>query len=470
MNKTEQLSNIDIEKEKMESIFKGSFDVKIETFETHKEQALLIYIEGFVDKDLMHRDIIAPLKSSCFTGDPAKSINVTFTNSEVMDDIITDIVKGSLALYYEDTYYIIDVRKFEKRGVEIPEAESVTRGPKEGFNEDLLTNTSLLRRKIRNPNLVIERMNIGRQTNTTVVIAYIDGIVNKTVLKNARANLKSLDTGSVLESGKLEQLMEKKPFSTVSGYGLTQKPDIVASKILEGRVAIFCDGTPHVLTIPELFIENLQTAEDYYHRVLFASFLRVLRLIGLLISVFLPGIAVAIATFNHEMIPTSFLINFIAATEDTPFSEAVEVIFLVIMLELLKESGTRLPKTIGSAVSIVGALIMGDAAVRAGIVSAPAVIVVALTAVCSFIVPNLNEFTTIYRLFFLLLGSMFGIVGIGAGMIIMLTQLSSISSFGIPILDSFSKQELKDSFVRFPLKSLKYRPKSIAQGNVKRSG
>ena len=346
----------------------------------------------------------------------------------------------------------------------------MTRGPKEGFNEDLLTNTSLLRRKIRNPNLVIERMNIGRQTNTTVVIAYIDGIVNKTVLKNARANLKSLDTGSVLESGKLEQLMEKKPFSTVSGYGLTQKPDIVASKILEGRVAIFCDGTPHVLTIPELFIENLQTAEDYYHRVLFASFLRVLRLIGLLISVFLPGIAVAIATFNHEMIPTSFLINFIAATEDTPFSEAVEVIFLVIMLELLKESGTRLPKTIGSAVSIVGALIMGDAAVRAGIVSAPAVIVVALTAVCSFIVPNLNEFTTIYRLFFLLLGSMFGIVGIGAGMIIMLTQLSSISSFGIPILDSFSKQELKDSFVRFPLKSLKYRPKSIAQGNVKRSG
>jgi spore germination protein KA len=266
----------------------------------------------------------------------------------------------------------------------------------------------------------------------------------------------------------VRKFIEKNQFCPVSGIGVTQKPDIAAAKIMEGRVCVFCDGTPHVLYVPEMFIENIQSSEDYYQRTIFASFIRIVRFIGLAISVMLPGLAISIFTFNPEMLPPTFLINLIVATEKTPFPEAIEVIFLVLMLELLKESGTRLPKTLGSAVSIVGALIIGQAAVDAGLVGAPTVIVVALTSVASYIIPNLNEFTTVYKIVFLLLSTTFGLIGIGAGIIIMLTQLSATNSFGVPIMNFFQKEDFKDSFIRYPLSELKFRPSSIQRENYRR--
>jgi spore germination protein KA len=220
--------------------------------------------------------------------------------------------------------------------------------------------------------------------------------------------------------------------------------------------------------MPELFIENLQRAEDYYHRAPIATFLRIIRLMGFLISVMLPGLYVAMATFNPEMLPPFFLVTIISAMERTPFPEAIEILFLVLMMELLKESGTRLPKTLGSAVSIVGALIIGEAAVNAGLVSAPSVIIVALSAVSGFIVPNLNEFTTLYKIIFILLGSIMGLIGIGTAMIIMLTQLISVRSFGVPIMSFFHRSDLKDGLLRFPTSLLRYRPASIQKDNLKR--
>ena len=224
------------------------------------------------------------------------------------------------------------------------------------------------------------------------------------------------------------------------------------------------------MTVPELFTENLHLIEDYYSRVVLSSILRILRLIGLFITVMLPGLAVAVITYNQEMMPAVFLTSLIASTEKTPLPMFAEIFLLVLMFELLKEAGTRLPKAVGSAITIVGALIIGDAAVNAGIVSAPAVIIVALTAVSSFITPNLTEFIFVYRLLFFVLGSTMGLIGIGAGIVIMLTQLATTSSFGIPILSSFSKQELKDIIVRSPLGSLTFRPSAIAKDNVRRRG
>ncbi len=431
---------------------------------------MIVYIDGLVNKDLMDRDIISPLKSKGFDGDMTLAIKTHY--KEVMDipTFVSEILEGNTALFYEGSkkIYVIDIKQWDKRSVETPDTESVIRGPREGFTESIRTNTALLRRKIRSSDLMIESLFIGKQGNTPVGIAYIKGIVNQDVLKEVKSRLAKIDTDAVFESGSIEQYIGKNKFSPVSGMGATQKPDVAAAKILEGRVAVFCDGSPHVLTIPELFVENLQTSEDYYNRVLFSTTLRILRVIGLFITIVLPGLAVAIITYSQEMMPSVFLNSLIASTQKTPLPAGAEVFLLILMFELLKEAGTRLPKTVGSAITIVGALIIGDAAVNAGIVSAPAVIIVALTAVSGFIVPTLAEFITVYRMFFLFLGGSMGLIGIGAGVVVMLAQLVSTESFGVPILSSFSKHELKDIIIRFPLRSMKYRPSAIAKDNVRR--
>lgn len=454
----------------VKGIFRNSSDIVIQTFETQKEKAMLVYVDGLINKDLLDRDIILPLKSKDFDGDMRLAIKTHYNEVTDIPTFVGEVLQGNVALFYEgsEKIFVADIKQWDKRSVEAPDAESVVRGPREGFTENIRTNTALLRRKLRTPKLMIENMVIGRQGNTPIGIAYIEGIVNQDVLKELKARLSRIDTDAIFESGSIEQYICKHKFSPVSGMGSTQKPDVVAAKILEGRVAVFCDGTPHVLTIPELFVENLQTSEDYYSGILLATTLRVLRSVGLFITIMLPGLSVAIITFSQEMMPSVFLNSLIASTQKTPLPAGAEVFFLILMFELLKEAGTRLPKTVGSAITIVGALIIGDAAVNAGIVSAPAVIIVALTAVSSFIVPTLPEYIITYRMLFLFLGGTMGLIGVGTGVVIMLTQLVSTESFGVPILSSFSKHELKDIIFRFPLRSMKYRPKAIAKDNMQR--
>ena len=456
--------------ELIKEIFKESSDIIIQSFKTPFEEALVVYVDGLVSKDLLDRDIIAPLKSHDFNGDISLSLKTHYKEVDSIPTFISEVLQGNTALFYGSSRRIIiaDIKEWDKRTVETPDVETAIRGPKEGFTESIRTNTALLRRKIRTPKLIIENLVIGRQSNTPIGIAYIDGIVNRDVLSELKDRISKIDVDAVLETGHIEQHICENTFSPISGIGITQRPDYVAARILEGRVAIFCDGTPEVLTIPELFVENLHTGEDYYLRVLLSSMLRILRLLGLFITVMLPGLAVAVITFSQEMMPSVFMTSLIASTQKTPLPASAEIFFLIVMFELLKEAGTRLPKTVGSAITIVGALIIGDAAVNAGIVSAPAVIIVALTAVSSFIVPNLTEFILIYRLLFLIGGSTMGLIGIGTGFVIMLTQLVTTTSFGIPILSSFSKQELKDIIVRFPIWSMKFRPESIAKDNVRK--
>lgn len=469
----EQIPPSDIEKCEafVKENFCNSFDMVIQSFETNKEKALIVYVDGLTDKNLIDRDIIRPLKSQRFDGHVGKVINATFTETEDLSKFTKSVLGGFVALFYGSCgkAYLIEFRQYQMRSVEEPKAETVIRGPKEGFNENIRTNTSLIRRKIHNPKLVIENMTIGKQTNTAVELVYVNGLVNLSVLNAIKNHLNKIDVDMILESGQIEQYICKNTYSPVSGIGLTQKPDVAAAHILEGRVLILIDGTPHALTIPELFVENLHTAEDYYNRTIYSSILRLLRLIGLFVTVMLPGLAVAVMSFNQEAIPSVFLSSIVSAMQKTPMPVAAEILLMTIMFELLKEAGTRLPQAVGSAISIVGSLIVGEAAVNAGIVSAPSVIIVAISAVSSFIVPNLNEFVLVYRGFFWLLGSMMGLIGIGAAYVIMLTQLISTRSYGIPILSSFSKNEMKDSLIRFPLTFLKFRPTSIQKRNIKRN-
>ena len=427
-------------------------------------------MDGLVDKDLIDRDILRPLKSEGFEGDISRALNCVYIEKDDLNEVLSQVVGGMVAVFYSGNKkaYLIEFRKWSERSVEQPTAEQVVRGPKEGFTENIRTNTALIRRKIKNPNLIIENFVLGRQTNTPIELVYVYGIVNKEILAEVKKRLSKIDVDSIMESGYIEQYITENKLSPVSGIGLTQKPDVAAARILEGRVGILCDGTPHVLTIPELFMENIKTNEDYNNKAIYATVSRSIRLLGLFITVVMPGLSVAILTYHVEMVPAIFLSSVIKSMLKTPMSLSAEVLLLIILFELLKEAGKRLPEQIGSAISIVGSLIIGDMAVNAGLVSATAVIIVATAAVTNFIVPNLEEFTIIYRLSFWLLGSIMGLLGIAAGLMIIMTHLVSTKSFGVPILSSFSKHERKDSIVRFLLEQQGYRPASIAKDNVKR--
>ncbi len=464
-------------KEQIKSLFNNTSDLVIYEFETLSNIKLMIcYIEGFVEESLLDRDIIKPIILNLDDHRDIKKAlyvsNVKEFNS--LQEIADKMVYGGVALFVDKVSqcYVINLNHWDKRAIEEPQSEAVIRGPKEGFIEDLATNKAMLRRRIRNNNLVFEDYIVGKQTRTSISIAYIQDVVNEKVLAEVKRRINwNIDIDGILESGYIQQLIEDNPSSLICTIGDTQKPDVVAGKLLEGRVAVFCDGTPHVLTMPKLFIEDIQSSEDYYSRPFYATFLRWLRIFSLILSIILPGVYVALQTFHQEMIPTVLLTTMAGAREGVPFPAMIEAFFMTFMLELMKESGIRLPRAVGSAVSIVGALVLGQAAVEAGLVSAPMVIVVAATAIAEFVVPALTKAIIIYRFIFILLGGFMGLYAITCGMIVVLIQMLSLNSFGIPYglpLAPVNLQGLKDSVVRFPLLSFIFRPKSLEKRNIVR--
>lgn len=455
--------------------FQNSSDLIHYEFEAGDNTKILIfYIEGFIDRNLLDRDIVKPLIHNKENKDIKKIISISsLSESGEIDEVISKITDGNVAIFFngKTIAYLANLKNWEKRSIEEPQAEAVVRGPKEGFVEDISSNRNLLRKKIKSNNLVFEDYTVGKQTNTTISIAYINGIVNEDVLNEVRKRINSIDTDAILESGYIEQYIEDNKASMLPTIGNTQKPDVAAGKILEGRVAIFCDGSPHVLTVPKLFLENIQTSEDYYIRPHFASFLRTIRMFSLFLAIVLPGFYVALQTFHQEMIPTVLLVSMAEAREGVPFPAVIEAFLMIIMLELIKESGVRLPRAVGSAVSIVGALVLGQAAVQAGIVSAPMVIVIAVTAIAEFTVPPLTELLILYRLIILFLGAFAGLYGVTCGLVALIVQGLSLNSFGVSYgypISPIDKTGLKDFVIRFPLWSFIFRPKAIEKTNMVR--
>jgi len=272
-----------------------------------------------------------------------------------------------------------------------------------------------LRRKIKNTQLKFEKITVGKQTKTDICIVYINGIANEKIVQEVKDRITRIETDSILESGYIEAFIEDAPYSLFPTVGNSEKPDIVSAKLLEGRIAVLTDGTPFVLTLPYLFIEAFQNSEDYYSRPYLATFIRWLRWLAFFISTFLPALYVAITTYHHELLPTSLLISIASANEGSPFPTIVEALLMLVAYEILREAGLRLPKAVGQAVSIVGALVIGDAAVSAGLVGAPMVVVVALTGICSFVVPTLTDVTTVTRFVLLILSGFAGMYGVILG-------------------------------------------------------
>lgn len=468
----------------------NSSDIIIREFsfgQHHKKNAALIFVDGLADSKIINKSIIEPLLYQADLSDEGSQSQDALINqlkrdllsvsevdqAETLDEVFDGFLSGDVALLIDglNLALILSCKGWEKRSVSEPSGESVIRGPRESFTENIRTNTALIRRKIKSPALTIESMKLGEKTRTKVCFVYIHGVANPELIAGVRERLASICTDSILESGYIEQYIEDSPASIFATIGHSEKPDVIAANLLEGRIAIVVDGTPFVLTAPYLFIEGFQTAEDYYFRPYFMSMLRLVRYIAFAITVMAPAIYVAITTYHQELIPTNLLFTMANAREGVPFPAFLECFIMLLTFEILREAGVRLPRPVGQAMSIVGALVIGEAAVSAGLIGAPMVIVVSITAVSIFVVPKQEDSAAMLRLILLILSAILGGYGITIGLIGTLIHLASLESFGVPYLAPlvpFNLSDSKDALVRAPLWLMISRPKGMARNNRKR--
>ncbi|MCC3371572.1 spore germination protein [Cohnella sp. REN36] len=368
------------------------------------------------------------------------------------------------------TALAIDTVKLQARPVEEPNVQSVVRGPREGFTEVLDWNTSMLRRRLKSPNLWMETRTIGRESHTRVVVAYMNGIVTETVLNEVRSRLDRIDIDAVLESNYIEEQIQDKQFTMFPTVFNTERPDVVAAQLLEGKVAILVDGTPFVLVVPALFVQFFQSSEDYYQRADFSTLIRMLRFVAFMLATLTPSIYIAVTTFHQELIPTTLLYNLASQREGVPFPAFMECLLMEITFEILREASVRMPKTIGQSISIVGTLVIGQAAVEAGLVTAGMVIVVSITAISNFVMPafNMGIAARIQRFSLMALGASFGLFGVFLGVILIVVRLCNLQSFGVPYMAPLGPLRIsdqKDVLLRVPLSWMKLRPSTAKGGN-----
>lgn len=465
---------------KFRSIYNDCSDVVFRPFYIGgKEKAILIYIEGLSNTEELDESVLTPLMQTMeedfYQTDTLieKKLSVSKVKQiQSISDCIQEISAGNPVILADKrkTAFSLGLSKWEKRSIEEPQAEMVVRGPREAFVETLGVNTSLLRRKIRSPELKIQSMEIGRYSKTKVVIAYIEGIADKTLIEETKNRLSRIKIDGILESGMIEEFIEDNPYSPFPQVLATERPDVVTANLLEGRVAILVDGTPFSIVVPTTIYSLLQSSEDYYGRFLIGTAIRWLRYLFIVISLLLPSLYVAVITYHPEMVPTTLLISMAASREQIPFPALVEVLIMEITFEALREAGLRLPKQVGSAVSIVGALVIGEAAVSAGIASAPMVIVVAITGVASFTIPRYEASIAIRMLRFpmILLAGTLGLLGIMLGIITIVVHLCTLRSFGVPYLSPMAPMkanDMKDVLIRAPWWKLNTRPHLTGEYN-----
>lgn len=465
-------NDIDENLTEFRNIYSSCDDLIFHTFYILDTKAVIIYVEGLANSEEINENVLSPLmnQKSRDVSNISNFIsgNIPISNTKKVNtyaDCIHHISSGNpvLLLDKQNLGLALGLSKWDKRSINEPISESVIRGPREGFIETLRINTSLLRRKIKSPKLKMQSMQIGKYTKTEVSIAFIDGIADESLITEVKNRLERIEIDGVLESGYIEELIEDNPFSPFPQIFSTERPDTVAACLLEGRVAIFVDGTPFVLIVPITLYSLLQAGDDYYERFLVGTFIRWLRYILLVIALLFPSLYVSVLTYHQEMLPTTLLISIAASREAIPFPALVEAFLMEVTFEALREAGLRLPKQIGSAVSIVGALVIGEAAVSAGLVSAPMVIVVAITGIASFSIPRYSAAIALRILRFpmMFIAGTLGLLGIMMGIIIMVIHLCTLRSFGVPYLSPMAPMksgEMKDVLIRAPWWSLNKRP------------
>ncbi|GIP39995.1 putative membrane protein YfkQ [Paenibacillus sp. J31TS4] len=457
--------------EVIREMFRDCSDVVIRSFDIEKGiPAAAIFVDGLAKTDDVEQAMKCLMILEGGEVDVQRIVDRTLpvTQTSMTKEygpFLLGILGGDTGVLVEgnDQAILMGIRGPNTRSVSEPETESVIRGPREGFIENLRTNTSLIRRKIKSPRLKMKPMVVGLHSNTNVVLCYMEGITNPALIQEAEERISRIHIDSILESGYLEEFIQDSAYSPFPQIQYTERPEVVAQAVMTGRLAIMIDGTPFVLLVPTVFINFMQASEDFNERFQIGTLLRWLRYLLLFASLLTPAVYVAVTTFHQEMIPTSLLLSIAGAREQIPFPAVIETLLMEVVFEALREAGIRLPKAVGSAVGILGALVIGSAAVEAGIVSAPIVIVVSMTGIASFAIPHFNGAIAVRMLRFplILIGSMFGLYGILAGLMIIIGHMAGLRSFGVPFLAPMTPMKWKDAkhvFFRPPLWDIQTRP------------
>lgn len=472
-------------------IFDRSSDIMFREFKTHSGlRGGILFLDGMINSDIVSEVILKPLldDGSKLWQESTHPVNVMdtilrnhiipakqMTSGLCMQNVVEHVLSGDVALFIhgEPKALFIDAKGGKSRSVEEPAAEVVIRGPRDGFTEELRTNTSLIRKRLKTPKLKMESVKVGRLSKTEIVLTYLDGIADPSLIKEVRTRMGRIDIDAILASGYIEELIEDSPNVIFPKIVSTERPDKLTANLLEGKVGIIVDNTPFALSVPGTFVEMMQASEDYYNRFTFTTMVRMLRFIFLVISLLLPSVYIALSTFHQEMIPSSFLLSMAASRESVPYPALVEALLMEISFEALREAGVRLPRQVGQAVSIVGALVIGQAAVEAALVSAPLVIVVSITGIASFIIPNFNQGMAIRLLRFpmMILAGTLGLFGVLMGVLVLMIHLASLRTFGVPYFAPIMPlhlKDLKDVFIRLPWRKMRNRPTETGKNNLRR--
>lgn len=450
------------------------------TFSFTAEKGLtfaVVYADPITDKELLGEEVVRSLFS--YDGErKAKSVAKSLTSPEIKFEsdfkkLSEEILTGNPVLLFEgaDEAIVTGVKKVFVRAIAEPSTDIAVKGPREGFIEDLKINTSLLRRRFKTAELQIDMSTVGRRSNTNVAVCYLKGTTPEKTVEEVKARLKQIDIDIVPDSSYLTHFLASRPFSLMKQVGTTEKPDIFAAKIAEGRVGILVDGSPIALTVPYLVIEDFQSSEDYFVPSYRATFTRLLRLLAMLVAIYLPAYYVAAQLYKLQLFPVKLLLTISGSIRDIPFSPSLEILLVLFVLEVLNEASIRMPKYVGMALSVVGALVLGETAVNAGFVSTPAIIIIAFSAIGLYAVPNLIEVTSVIRLIMLLVAGSVGTYGIILLTAFIIFYLCNTESYGTPLLAPFSPligHDLKDSVLKFNMKTLSIRPKTLKSQNKRR--
>lgn len=440
--------------------------------------AVLIYISGIVDEKLIYHDILHRLQQIKVFNTPSKqALNYiaehilstsTTKKTNLFADIYVDILLGDTVLLVEGVReaLIISTKGGERRAVSEPPTERTTRGSREGFVEDISVNLALIRRRIKSTDLAIEVMQIGTRSKTKVALAYLTDIADPQIVQEVRRRLSNIKLDGVLAAGYVERLIEDHNWSIFPQVFGSEQPQRIAANMLEGRIAIFVDGTPYVMTAPTLFIQFFQGAEDYFERLVISSVTRLVRFLAFAITTSLTASYIALVTYHHSLLPTDLLYSVIAARAQLPYSPLVEALMMEIIVEILREAGLRLPQPVGQTLGVVGGIVLGEAIIQANLVSPLIVVVVALSAISSFVFPNYSA-SLAFRLVkfpLMFLAAMFGALGIAVGWIFYTVHLASMQSFGVPYFAPLAPtryRDLRDTFIWTGYKIDDQRPASI---------
>jgi len=472
-------SNLSLNEKTIKEKLGSSDDIMFTKFnitvgDGQKINALMVAVDGLVDEDLKRENILKPLQLKSLDYKPNSNLDqvqdqMQVKNIEVTSDLHDALNQVLLAKMFVlvDGYakgLLIKGEGYEVRAISEPTNEQTVRSSHEGFVESNGVNMSMIRRRVVDQNLRFESFELGKLTKTDVKLAYIEGLTDPGIVQRVRKRLEQIEVDAINSDGEIEQLIEDHPYSIFPTVGNTERPDKAASLLTEGRIVILTGGTPIVLFGPNLFLENFTHIEDYTSRPYYSSLVRLTRFIAFFISIFSPALYLTALNFEKNLIPSDLVVPIIQARELVPFPLVMEMLIAVLLYEIVREAGVRLPQSVGSALSIVGALILGEVAVSAGLIGAPTIVVVSLSYIASFVITPIADVVSILRVVLIAAAGVFGSFGIVMVSLGLLTHGVMLTSFGVPYMAPFSPfyfRDWKDAFIRIPTRLLKRRPKSI---------